>query len=93
MTDEEQLELQRSGAVGDVLGHYIDRSGRVVDLELDSRTIALALDQIGGIRHAIAVAVGAEKSEVTYAALYAGLCSVLITESAIAENVLGMSQT
>jgi deoxyribonucleoside regulator len=93
LSDEEQLELQRSGAVGDVLGHYIDRSGRVVDLELDSRTIALALDQIGGIGHAIAVGVGNEKSEVTYAALYAGLCSVLITESAIAENVLGMSQT
>ncbi|WP_182171107.1 sugar-binding transcriptional regulator [Flaviflexus equikiangi] len=91
ITADELVRLNKSGAIGDILGHFIDRSGRVVDIELDQRTIGLDLDRLAAIPTSIAVSVGAEKSGITKAALYAGLCTVLVTESKIAEQVLGNS--
>lgn len=88
VTADEVVSLQEAGAIGDILGHYIDRNGRVVDFDLDQRTIGLDLDRLSNIPKSIAVAVGEEKSGITRAALYAGLCNVLVTESNIAEQVL-----
>lgn len=90
ITADEVVGLQEAGAIGDILGHYIDRFGRVVDFELDQRTIGLDIDSLAKIPKSIAVAVGEEKSGITRAVLYAGICSVLVTESKIAENVLGV---
>ena len=72
--------LQRRGAVGDVLGRFIDHSGRIVDPELDSRTIGLDLDSARRKEVAIGVAVGRRKHRVVLAALRAGLVSVLVTD-------------
>lgn len=88
VTADEVVELQEAGAIGDILGHYIDRHGRVVNFDLDQRTIGLDLDRLATIPKSIAVAVGEDKSGITRAALYAGLCSVLVTESNVAERVL-----
>jgi len=89
VTADEVVSLQEAGAIGDILGHYIDRNGRVVDFDLDQRTIGLDLDRLSNIPKSIAVAVGEEKSGITRATLYAGLCNVLVTESNVAEQVLG----
>lgn len=88
ISDDEQVALQRAGAVGDILGHYVDQAGRIVDLELDSRTIGVDLGDIASIRNAIAIGVGLDKTDITRAALRSGLCTILVTESSIAESVL-----
>lgn len=84
---DELVSLSEAGAIGDILGHFIDRSGRVVDFELDQRTIGLDLNSLAQVPRSIAVAVGEEKVEITRAALYSGLCTVLVTESRIAEHI------
>lgn len=88
ITGDELVSLSDAGAIGDILGHFIDRFGRVVDFELDQRTIGLDLESLARVPRSIAVAVGEERSGITRAALYAGLCKVLVTESKIAERVL-----
>ncbi|AZN29983.1 hypothetical protein EJO69_06425 [Flaviflexus salsibiostraticola] len=88
ITADELVELSGAGAIGDILGHFIDRFGRVVDFELDQRTIGLGLEALARVPRSIAVAVGEEKSEMTRAVLYAGLCTVLVTESNIAQQIL-----
>lgn len=88
ISPDELVSLNEAGAIGDILGHFIDSSGRVVDFELDQRTIGLDLESLAQVPRSIAVAVGEEKAEITRAALYSGLCTVLVTETRIAEHIL-----
>lgn len=77
---DELARLRDAGAVGDVLGRFIDRNGRVVDAELDARTIGLELTDLAAKRVAIGVASGPAKHDVVAAALRAGLLDVLVTD-------------
>lgn len=90
ITIQEQEQLSRQGAVGDVLGRFINLAGEIVDPAVDDRTIGLTLDEIRELNTSIAVSVGESKSEITSAVLNAGLCTTLVTESAIAEKILSM---
>ena len=44
LTADDVDELVRKGAVGDVVGRYIDANGHIVDPALDERTVGLGLD-------------------------------------------------
>src|SRR5690606_5160250 len=44
LTPSDIEELARRGAVGDVLGRYVDADGNIVDPQLDARTVGLSLD-------------------------------------------------
>ncbi|EPD29557.1 sugar-binding transcriptional regulator [Gleimia europaea] len=90
ISTHEQITLKQRGCVGDILGHYIDNKGAIVDLTLEARTISINLESLRDCDRALAIAIGSEKSEVTFGALHAGLCRTLITESAIAKRVLEM---
>ncbi|WP_309085652.1 sugar-binding transcriptional regulator [Chelativorans sp.] len=80
--------LRAEGAVGDILGRFVDASGAIVDPELDGRTIGLRLDLLKKKSRAIGIVSGREKHEVTRAALKAGYLSVLITDEASARAAL-----
>lgn len=82
-------ELLAKGAVGDVLGRYIDADGHIVDAELDERTVGLTLDELRRVPAGIAVLSGAEKHAVASAIVASGLCSVLITDEDTANHILG----
>lgn len=84
----EQRALLEAGAVGDVLSRFVDRDGEIVDPEIDARTIGLSLDFLKSHPHAIGIAAGRAKNEVTISALRAGLVSVLITNEPTAIHVL-----
>lgn len=88
VTDAEMAALLRAGAVGDVLGRFIDRHGRIADPALDARTIGLSLPELRGRDRAIAVASGAAKHDVTLGALRAGLVNILVTDEATATFAL-----
>lgn len=84
----EMTSLVEAGAVGDLLGHFINRRGEIVDPELDARTIGLSLSNLRSRDRVIGVAVGAAKQKVTLGALKAGLINVLITDEATASYAL-----
>ncbi|MDZ5696012.1 sugar-binding transcriptional regulator [Chelativorans sp. M5D2P16] len=81
-------KLLRAGAVGDVLGRFIDRRGAIVDQELDQRTIGLSFSELKRCGRAVGIACGAEKHDVVLGALRAGLINVLVTDEATATYAL-----
>lgn len=81
-------ELLAKGAVGDVLGRYIDADGHIVDPELDARTVGLTLEELRRVPMGIAVLSGPDKHPVASAIVASGLCSVLITDEETAGHVL-----
>jgi deoxyribonucleoside regulator len=85
--DDVALLVSR-GAVGDVVGRYIDADGNIVDNELDGRTVGVSLDQLRSAAVAIAVISGESKHAIARAVVSSSLCSVFITDEATATAVL-----
>lgn len=81
---DEMQGLEASGAVGDVLGRFINENGEIVDRELDERSIGLSFEDLKSGCLSVAVACGADKHKVTLGALRAGLMNVLVTDEATA---------
>jgi deoxyribonucleoside regulator len=81
-------ELVRRGAVGDVVGRYINESGEIVDAELDARTVGLGLDQLRAAETAIFAVAGAAKHRVARAVVTSGLCTVLVSDEGTARALL-----
>lgn len=87
--DEDDLDrLARAGAVGDVLGRFIDARGRIVDPDLDGRTLGLSLDVLRSATTSVALVSGVAKRAVCRAVVTSGLCDVLITDDQNATHLL-----
>ncbi|MDY0909181.1 sugar-binding transcriptional regulator [Microbacterium sp. CFBP9034] len=80
--------LVQKGAVGDVVGRYVDAQGDIVDPSLDARTVGLTLDRLRQAALAIAVTSGESKHAVTDAVVRSGLCTVLVTDEETALHLL-----
>lgn len=81
-------ELARRGAVGDVLGRYVDADGHIVDPELDARTVGVSLDRLRTAEQAIFVTAGSAKHDIARTVVTSGLCSVLVTDETTARALL-----
>lgn len=85
----EREALKAAGAVGDIIGHFIDADGREVDHPLNRRTVAVSLEDLKRIRRVVLAAGGGHRLAVIRGALRGGLANVLITDEATAERLLG----
>lgn len=81
-------ELARRGAVGDVLGRYIDADGNIVDPQLDARTVGVSLEQLRSATQTIFVTAGRMKHDIARTVVGSGLCSVLVTDETTARALL-----
>ncbi|NUU15909.1 sugar-binding transcriptional regulator [Cellulomonas humilata] len=88
LTAEDVSGLVRRGAVGDVVGRYIDAAGAIVDPGLDERTVGLSLESLRAARLSIAVIAGAAKHAVASAVVGSGLCTVLVTDEETAVHLI-----
>ncbi|MBP1705379.1 MAG: sugar-binding transcriptional regulator [Chloroflexi bacterium] len=86
---EELARLRRWGAVGDVLGNYVDARGRVIASPESGRLIGLSIDDLRRIETVIAVVSEAEKPKAILGVLRAGVVDVLILDEGNARAVLG----
>src|SRR6185312_13666269 len=73
-------ELARQGAVGDVMGQFLDARGEPIDHEINRRAIALPLDELRRIPTVILASGGINKAPIIAAALRARLISVLVCD-------------
>ena len=80
--------LSRKGAVSDIITHFLDIEGNIVDKELDGRTVCLSLDSLYNKDHRIAFAVGEHKAKAIISALNSGVISSFYTDEATARTVL-----
>lgn len=88
-TNQERTEARAKGVVGQALGRFYDASGAQSELAIHDRTISLNLDELRAIPTNVVVASGSEKREALRAALEGGWVNVLITDSALADAVIG----
>ncbi|MEK1850458.1 MAG: sugar-binding domain-containing protein, partial [Phyllobacterium sp.] len=89
--DEADIDhLQAAGAVGDILGRFVDRGGKIVDTAIDDRTVGLRLEFLKTKPWSIGVVAGEEKFEIAVSALKAGYVSVIVTDEATARYALGI---
>ena len=88
LTPDDVTELVRKGAVGDVVGRYIDADGNIVDPGLDERTVGLGLDELRSAATAIFVVAGSSKHDVARAIVMSGLCTVLVSDESTARALL-----
>ena len=81
-------DMESAGVVGDVMSHFITADGDLANPGLDARTVSMSLEAVRRCPHAIAVAIGEQKAEVTRTVVTSGLCSTLIVDSVIAKALL-----
>lgn len=78
------LLLNMKGAVGDVICHFIDKDGNLVDTDIDSRLVSVPLDTLNELENVIGVAAGKHKVSAITAALKGGYLDILITDESTA---------
>ncbi|WP_167043728.1 sugar-binding domain-containing protein [Salinibacterium sp. ZJ454] len=88
LTAADVAELVRKGAVGDVVGRYIDANGNIVDPALDQRTVGLGLDRLRSATTGVLVIAGRAKHDIARAVVGGGLCSVIVTDEHTAAALL-----
>jgi DNA-binding transcriptional regulator LsrR (DeoR family) len=87
LTAKEQAALERKGAVGDLLGHFIDADGKVVDHELNRRSLGVRLAEMRG-RQVLAVVGGDHKVPAILAALKSGYLTGLVVNESTARKLV-----
>jgi DNA-binding transcriptional regulator LsrR (DeoR family) len=88
ITRAEATSLRKSGAVGDICGHWIDRNGEVIDHPNNRRVIALPPEKLKKIPCVVLASGGKNKIPVLYGALKAGFVDVIVTDENSAQQIL-----
>jgi len=88
----EIARLRREGAVGDILGNYVDAQGRLVASSGSGRLIGLSIDDLHRIETVVAVVSEAEKPRAILGVLRAGVVDVLIVDEGNARAVLDLAR-
>lgn len=81
-------DLIAAGAIGDLLGRFLDAEGQMVTTSLDDCTIGIDLDVLSDIPERILAAAGQHKVDIIRAVLRRGLANVLITDDVTARLLL-----
>ncbi|WP_353222238.1 sugar-binding transcriptional regulator [Salinisphaera hydrothermalis] len=83
--EDDLADLRARHAVGDLLGHYLDAEGNVVDCDLNSRVVATHPADLRHIERVVLASGGQTKVEIINAVLRAGYANVLVTDEETAE--------
>ena len=81
-------DITDAGAIGDVLGRFLDEKGQPIAHALDRRTIGVDLDVVERTPEKIMAAAGPHKVGIIRAASRRGLIDTLITDDVTAELLL-----
>ncbi len=81
-------DLAAHGAVGDVLGRFLDASGELIDHPINEWTVGLELDQLRNIPEVVLAAAGLHKVEIIIAAARGKIFGTLVTDDVTAERLL-----
>lgn len=87
-SDVSIADLEACGAVGDILGRFLDADGTIVAHKLNQRTVGLDLDALARVPEVILAAAGPYKVPIIRAVIRRGLVGTLITDDVTAELLL-----
>ena len=88
LNEGELTVLKMQGAVGDVLNHFMDKDGNLIQTEIEDRVISTDLDKLRQLKHVVGVAGGKDNVTAIKAVLNGGYLNVLITDSDTAAELL-----
>ncbi len=88
LKDADREELQARGAVGDVLFHFFDRQGNLVDHPVNSLVMSVEVDRLRRAPMRILTSGGPEKIEALLGAMRLLAPTVLITDEESARRML-----
>ncbi len=92
LSPAEITRLRDQGAVGDILGNYVDIDGRVIPSPHQDRLIALSIDELRRIATVVAVVSEIEKPLAIRGVLRSGVVDVLVVDEGNARAVLGLAK-
>ena len=87
ITAAELDQLRALGAVGDLMGAFIDQEGRPVASAINQQSVGLSMEDLRGAR-VVALAGGLAKAKAILAALKSGIITDLIIDEATAAKVV-----
>ncbi len=87
IVSENIADLRAAGAVGDLLGTFLDEYGRPVDHPLNQRVMALSPAELKGYPASILASGGEHKLRIIRAVLNAGFVRRLVTDEQVAEKL------
>jgi DNA-binding transcriptional regulator LsrR (DeoR family) len=87
ITASEHKKLQSLGAVGEVIGQFLDVHGSLLDCEMNQRAPGLHLDALRN-REVLAIAGGRSKVDAIRAVLKSGFITGLIVDEATAQQMV-----
>ncbi|MGD9508653.1 MAG: sugar-binding transcriptional regulator [Geminicoccaceae bacterium] len=90
ITPEEFGEVARAGAVGELLGRFVDADGQPVAASVNGRAVAVRLEEMPG-RQAVAIAGGRDKARAIAAVLESGVLTGLITDEVTACELMALA--
>lgn len=85
--NDQQIKTLQEKAAGDLVSRFIDERGKIVDDQLNDRTVAIALDDLKQARESVLIAGGMNKLKAIKAALAGKYANVLVTDSLVAVSV------
>ena len=88
LNEGERAVLKMQGAVGDILNHFVDKDGNLIQTEIEDRVISTDLDKLRQLKNVVGVAGGKDKVTAIKAVLNGGYLNVLITDSDTAAELL-----
>lgn len=88
LSNNEFIKLKMKGAVGDILMHFVNEQGELIDSEIESKLVSTSLEKLKELNNVIAVAAGIEKIEAIKAGLLGGYINTLITDETTAKYLI-----
>jgi DNA-binding transcriptional regulator LsrR (DeoR family) len=83
----EIARLKHAGAVGDILGNFIDKEGQIIVSADCPTALAIPLNELSSYR-SLVIAGGLQKTDILRAALKGGYITDLVTDIESAEHIL-----
>jgi DNA-binding transcriptional regulator LsrR (DeoR family) len=85
-------ELEEIGAIGEILGTFLDASGLPVDHPLNHSVIAMPPADLKAIPNSILISGGLYKADIIHAILAAGYVNCLVTDEAVAARLVAQAR-
>ena len=84
------MQLKMKDSVGDILCHFIDSNGNLVENEVEHRLLSTSLDTLRTLHNVIGVAAGDSKVPAILAALRGKYLNTLVTDEDTANKLLAL---
>lgn len=91
LSEPELALLREQGAVGHMAAQFYDIQGRILDVEVNQRSVGIGIKALLGKDAVIAVAGGEGKAEAILGALRRRYLNVLVTDDTAARKVLALA--